>query len=549
MTPFAVASVLHDSRMISALVAAPLIHFGGLALGRWLKQRHNVGFGVMYHWFVVALAIFAPLKTWHIVEYGYDHTKKAEQVVVKVAPAPDPKKETPPPLEPSKETHAPEGSDESWHDAGILYFGSALIILGIIVGLALLRRFLWELYFHKRYKTEAPKLLQQVFGFGVFCTGLLMVLSKRHDWAVDAFLAGSGIVAVVIGFAMQETLANIVSGIALQIGQPFKTGDWLIVTDIRAEVIEVNWRSTRLRTNDDIFLDIPNKTIVTSTITNLNFPTNTHANRIRVGFEYGSPPNVVREVLQRSAEAAPYVVSHPPVRIFLKDFADSSVVYEIKYSCDDEARFNEIEDAIRTNIWYEAKRAGLNMPFPQRVVQITREKAAARSLDELRNLALKLDLLTPLNEAQREHLLANAHVLRFGRGERIIKQGDDGCSMFVVFNGELEVFVRKDERETQIATLRNGDAFGEMCMLTGEVRSATIRAKVDSLVWEIRRAEIQPLLQENAEMASLLSELLARRKMETEGILAAQAPAQIAQEKTKEYANGVLGKIRALFQI
>ena len=508
MISIAAASVFQDSRMFSALSAAPLIYFGGLALGRWLKRRHSVDFGVLYHWFVLSLAIYAPLKIGRTLV-----------------------------------------SDPSDYGNGIHIFESALILLSITVGLALLRRFFWELYFRRRYNAEAPKLLHQVFGFGAFCTCLLLVLKERHGWAVDAFLAGSGIVAVVIGFAMQETLANIVSGIALQIGQPFKTGDWLIVTDIRAEVIEVNWRSTRLRTNDNVFLDIPNKTIVTSTITNLSFPTKTHANRMRIGFEYGSPPNVVREVLQRSAEAAPFVVATAPVKVFLKDFADSSVVYEIKYSVDDEAHFNDIEDAIRTNIWYEAKRAGLNMPFPQRVVQITREKHDTRNLDDLRALSLKLDLLTPLSTDQREHRLANAHILRFGRGERIIKQGNEGCSMFVVFSGELEVFVSKDGRDTQVATLRGGDAFGEMCMLTGEARSATVQAKVDSLVWEIRRTEMQPLLQENAEIASRLSELLARRKMETEGILAAQAPAQIVQEKTKEYAKGVLGKIRALFQV
>lgn len=516
MIPIAVGSLFQDHRVVAAFVAAPLICLGGLAAGRWLKRRHGVHFGILYYWFIIALAAYTPLKVWQLAERGADQVLDAK---------------------------------DFWLQKGIHYFESALIILGIIAGLALLRRLFWELYFHRRYGAHAPKLLQQVFGFGLFCTTVLLVMSKRHDVLVDAFLAGSGIVAVVIGFAMQETLANIVSGIALQIGQPFKTGDWLIVTDIRAEVIEVNWRSTRLRTNDDVYLDIPNKTIVTSTITNLSFPTKTHANRIRIGFEYGSPPNVVREVLQRSAEAAPHVVPHPPVKIFLKDFADSSIVYEIKYSVDDDSRYNDIEDAIRTNIWYEAKRAGLNMPFPQRVVHITREKSNTRNLDDLRALSLKIDLLSPLDDAQREHLLANAHVLPFGRGERIIKQGNDGCSMFVVFSGELEVLVNNDGRDTQVATLRSGDAFGEMCMLTGEARSATVRAKVDSLVWEIRRTEMQPLLQENAEMAARMSELLARRKMETEGILAAQAPAQIAKEKTKEYANGVLGKIRALFEI
>ena len=521
MMPFVIGALTQDSQLLVALGAAPLIYFGGLALGRWLRRQHDVPFGTAYHWLVFLMTVFVPLKVWHMTKF--DPTN-----VVGKMPT----------------------DGEAWHISAIRTFESLLIILAILAGLALVRRLFWEVYFHRRYGTHAPKLLQQVLGFGIFCTAVLYILHSQHGIKVEAFLAGSGIVAVVIGFAMQETLANIVSGIALQIGKPFKTGDWLIVTDHRAEVIEVNWRSTRLRTNDDVYLDIPNKTIVSTTITNLSFPTKSHANRMRVGFEYGTPPNIVRDLLRRSAEAVPLVLATPPVKVFLRDFADSSIVYEIKYSIEDEARFNDVEDAIRTNIWYAANRAGLAIPFPQRVLHVSRSTAKGPSnTDELRALALKLDLLSPLSAEQREHLLESPHILRFGRGELIIKQGNDGCSMFVILSGELEVLVNKDEREMHVATLLPGEAFGEMCMLTGEARSATVVAKNDSLIWEIRRAEMQPLLQENLELAARMSELLARRKMETEGILAAQAPAHVAHAQTKEYANGVLRKIRSLFEI
>src|SRR5260370_1240065 len=83
-----------------------------------------------------------------------------------------------------------------------------------------------------------------------------------------------------------DLLGNIIAGIALEIGKPFKTGDWLVFDNRHMEVIEVNWRSTRLRTNDDAHLDVPNKTIAGSTITNLTMLTRHHAIRIQVGFDY-----------------------------------------------------------------------------------------------------------------------------------------------------------------------------------------------------------------------------------------------------------------------
>jgi CRP-like cAMP-binding protein len=349
---------------------------------------------------------------------------------------------------------------------------------------------------------------------------------------------------------MQETLANIVSGIALQVGKPFRVGDWLILDNHRAEVMELNWRSTKLRTNDDVYLDIPNKSVVTHTITNLSYPTKVHANRVRIGFDYGTPPNLVRELLVRAAATAPGVLETPPPKVFLRDFGDSAIIYEIKYSLDDERRYNDIEDAIRTNIWYAARRAGLAIPFPMRTVELRRPSTAPKTdTTTLRSLITSLDLFVPLDENQKQRLLECGRTLRFGRGEDVIRQAAEGCSMFVIVHGEVDVVVHEAQRDTIVATLHTGEAFGEMCLLTGEKRSATVRAKTDCDLWEIERASLQPLLDENRMLAEKLSELLARRKMETEGILAAQTPPQVAEQKRKEYALGFRKKISSLFGI
>ena len=333
-------------------------------------------------------------------------------------------------------------------------------------------------------------------------------------------------------------------------GKPFRVGDWLIIDTHRAEVMELNWRSTKLRTNDDVYIDIPNKTVVSHTITNLSYPTKTHANRMRVSFEYGSPPNLVRDLLTRAALNAPGVLETPRPKVYLRDFGDSALVYEIKYSLDDERRYNDIEDAIRTNIWYEARRAGLTIPFPIRTVELRRPAAGAGiGAAPFRDLISTQELLAPLDEGQKNRLLERAKVLRFGRGENVIRQGSEGCSMFVIVHGEVDVVVHANGQDTIVATLRTGEAFGEMCLLTGEKRSATVRARTDCDLWEIDRACLQPLIQENKALAERLSELLARRRMETEGVLAAQTPPQVVEQKRKEYALGFRRKISSLFEI
>jgi small-conductance mechanosensitive channel len=127
---------------------------------------------------------------------------------------------------------------------------------------------------------------------------------------------------------MQDLLGNVIAGIALEFGKPFKTGDWLAIDGLHAEVIEVNWRSTRLRTTDDIHLDIPNKTIAGSKITNFSYPTRQHALRLTVGFDYNVPPNFAKDVLARAAGEAKGVLATPPPHVFLKDFGESSIIYD-----------------------------------------------------------------------------------------------------------------------------------------------------------------------------------------------------------------------------
>ena len=509
------ASMLDQPLVIGALIAAPIIYIGGLALGRWLKREQRVPLGILYHLFCLTLAVYVPLLALHVMH---------------------------PPA-------APAGGGVPWQDQWLRYLSSVLILLGIVVALALLRRFYWQRWFKRTHETEAPKLLQQVFSFAAFTIALMLVLNLRHGQRVDAFIAGSGIIAVVLGFAMQETLANIISGIALQISKPFKVGDWLIVEKQRAEVVEMNWRSTRLRTNYDVYLDLPNKTVTSAMITNLSYPTKTHAYRIRIRFELRVPPNTVREILRRAAQHANGVLSHPPVKVFFLEFADNAAIYEIKYYLDEAGRFNDIEDAIRTNVWYEAQRANLTIPAPSQNLILRRDGSTALQRPAPAELLKRQTLFAPLTDEQKQHLVAGARVLRFGRGEEIIQQGEDGCSMFVILEGGAEVLVKSGGQTLRVAELRAGEAFGEMCLLTGEKRSASVVARADCEVWEIDRSVLAPLLQENAQLAKELSELLAHRKVETEGLIAAQAPRDVTENKRQEYARSFFKRISALFEI
>src|SRR5256886_8643210 len=306
----AVSEAERDAITVIVFIAT---FFVSLVIGRFLKRRAGVRLGLLFRLFCLILAFYAA-----IAAYG---------------------------------VHA------SWR----YHVGAAAILLSTALIVAVVNRYVWDFYFEKRRQTPIPHFLREVVGGIIFLIVLLFILSYGYhaEAQLKGLLAGSGVLAIILGFAGQNLFAGIIGGISIQINRPYKVGDWLKVGDTYGEVREINWRSTRLCTNDNIYLDIPNNEMVSHQIVNLHYPTEIHAMRIRVGVEYKNPPNVVKVALYRAASTAKGVLAEPKTKIFLVDFGESACIYEIKYHMGNHARINEVNDAVRTNVWYELKRRGV----------------------------------------------------------------------------------------------------------------------------------------------------------------------------------------------
>jgi len=476
-----------------------------LWIGRFLKRRAGVRLGLFYRLFCLVLAFYAA-----IAVYG---------------------------------VHAP------WR----VHVGAAVALLSTALVVALVNRYLWDLYFEHHKQTPIPHFLREVAALFIFLIALLVVLSVGYhaERELKGVLAGSGVIAIILGFSGQNLFGGIIAGMSLQINRPYRVGDWLHVGERFAEVMEINWRSTRLRTNDGIYLDIPNNEIVRQTIVNLHYPTQLHAMRIRVGVDYNAPPNRVKDALYRAAQTAEGVQKEPRVKVFLVDFADHAVVYEMKYYMLNHAAYNEVSDAIRTNIWYELKREDIKIPFPIRTLQLERRstRPMREGQQEARDILRSDPLFQCLSDSQIDNLVAQSDLNHFGRGERVIEEGAEGDSMFVLLRGAAQVSVSQNGASIPVARLRAGDCFGEMSLLTGEKRSATVRAAEDCYVMEIDKEVMGGVVRESPDCLRQLSEILARRKLETEGVLkeASISPDQTAKET--EYRANFLRRLKALFEL
>src|SRR5437660_725086 len=477
-----------------------------LSIGRFLKRRADVQLGLLYQLFCLALAFYMALAVY--------------------------------------------GVQAPWR----VHFGAAVVLLSTALVVALINRYIWDIYFEKRKQTPIPHFLREVVALIVFVVALLFVLSFVYhaERGLQSVVATSGVAAVILGLAGQNLLGGIIAGMSLQINRPYKVGDWLKVGDTYGEVMEINWRSTRLRTNDGIYLDIPNNEIVKSTIVNLHYPTEIHAMRIRVGVDYNVPPNRVKDALTRAAQSAVNVLPEPRVKVFLVDFADHAVIYEIKYYMGNHARINETNDAVRTNVWYELKRQRIKIPYPIRTLQLERQPTKPRTEDheEARTILRSEPLFQCLSDSQIENLVSRSDLNHFGRGERVIEEGAEGDSMFILLRGAAQVSVSKNGSTIPVATLSSGDCFGEMSLLTGEKRTATVRAEGDCYVMEISKETMGGVIRDSPECLKQLSELLAKRKMETEGILKDAAISSADQAaKLREYTATFLNRLKTFFAL
>ncbi len=447
--------------------------------------------------------------------------------------------------------------------ASIYLFGAPLILTrhllslaqltGAFVLAAMLNRYFWELYFIRSGKPAAPKFFSQVSSLIVVLAAFLLIITVNYHQSgvISTVLTTGGVLALTIGLALQDLLGNMIAGFTIHFGQPFKLGDWLILDDKHVEVMEINWRSTRCRTNDDTYLDVPNTLIVKQTVMNLYYPERVHAIRVQVGLDYATPPNLAKECLMRAALGCDDVLRKPEPYIYLTNFGESTVDYEVKVFISNHARYPKITDEIRTNIWYELKRRNLDIPFPQRVVELHRAKPKVANdfPPKIRDVLKKKDTFSFLTREQLNHLTENCHGVVFGRGERIIQQGDPGESMFVIISGSVRVLVDASGTSTEVAHLKAGDCFGEMSLMTGENRSATIVAAEDTLVGELPKENMSRLLKENERMLEKLSQLLAERKLATEGHLAETMERGQRLALTRSLKATFLGRLRTFFEL
>jgi CRP-like cAMP-binding protein len=371
-----------------------------------------------------------------------------------------------------------------------------------------------------------------------------------EDVKVDPMplLASSAFIGVVLAFALQETLGNIFSGLTLQVGKPFVPGDWVRTNNFVGRVQGISWRSTAVVTRANERLVVPNSSIAKDVV--VNYSNGIVADEIAIGLSYDAPPNYVREVIAETLRGVPGVLQSPSPDIYTWDYADYSIRYRVRYWMQDYAAAEHVHDTVSTALWYALRRKSIEIPYPIRSLRNEREPAIRTGDEEFeREITSELrqvDFLGELRDEELQLLLPGVTVLKFGAGETVVREGDTGDSLYIIRSGEVEVAARANgAQEVLIRKLRRPAFFGEMALMTGEPRTATIRAHTDAELLELSREGFVELFKLHPETAARMGEIIALRMSERRDTLAAASLRDISRSHT----GWLLAKISAVFNL
>lgn len=424
-----------------------------------------------------------------------------------------------------------------------------LLAFGLVgvVGMALFDVFLLRL------GVRVPSILRDLIQGVAFIVAIMGVL-RQSGVNLLSLVTTSAVLTAVIGLALQDTIANLFSGLALQIDRTLLVGDWVQVGQRVGRVERIAWRSTALWTRDGDYVILPNRSFLQGEVVNFSRPSQLHRAWVRVGFHYRHPPNDVKRMLLEAVRGAPNVLEEPAPDVVPLDFSESAVVYALRYWIVDFTHEVEIEAEVKTRIWYAAQRAGIEIPFPIRTVhmhQVTQDTVSrAEERDFLERLAAlsKVDLFGNLEDGDVELLARGMKRVHFACGERIIRQGEPGDSLYLVHGGEVAVSLAVEGAERQVATLKPGQFFGEMSLMTGEPRRATCAARTDVTCYVIDHATFERLIAAKPKVAEDVSVVLSSRQVELDGEREGLS-AEAAIRRAAEARTHLLSRIRNFFHL
>ena len=382
-----------------------------------------------------------------------------------------------------------------------------------------------------RIPDRFPRIVQDTIVIVLFALAATFLLQEK-------MLTTTAVGAVVVGFALQDTLGNFIAGVAIQIEKPFHVGQWVTIGGKDGLVTEITWRATKITTKAGNFVIVPNSAVARDTIVNYSEPVPETRLDVDVSASYDIPPNEVKKTILEAIRDEPLISRRREPEVLFFDFASSAITYRVRFWTVDFAADERARDRVRSVIYYAFRRHGISIPYPIQVQM--HGKVSARAVDPVALDAVirSVDVFASLTDEERAELVRAVKIELYAAGEVIVRQGDSGQSMFVVADGEVVVTLDAPRRE--VARLSGGGFFGEMSLLAGDPRTATVAAVTDCELVEITIDAFRRFVVANPAAVDQMSAAVATRA----AVLDQHRAAAAAEPGLSEPVTSFLARVR-----
>ena len=347
-------------------------------------------------------------------------------------------------------------------------------------------------------------------------------------------VATSAVVTAVVAFAMQDTLGNVLGGVLLQMDSSLREGDWARVDDLTGRVAEVRWRYTTFETANGERVVVPNAWLLKNRFVVLG-PSGRAAVRrwVRLPVDLASSPGDVAGVLGDCISTAdiPHLSRARKPDVVLLELAGRSATYAVRYWLEDPAHADAVDSAVRVHALAALARHGMKIGAAyQEQYEIRDDEAQRQAVQaaerERRVQALAaVRLFAPLTDEERRALAPHLRYAPFVAGDVITHEGAVAHWLYLIISGRAEVSVATSTGPLPVGRLEAGDLFGEMGMLTGAPRSATVTARTDVVCYRLDKEGFETVIHARPDVAEAMAQVLAGRQADTrEDRSAAAAP-------------------------
>lgn len=431
---------------------------------------------------------------------------------------------------------------------GILFM---LLAFGRLLGLAIIE---WLLVV--RLRRHPPKILRDIFEGALFIASLLIVL-RSAGMDPTSLLTTSALLTAIIGLSMQDTLGNLFAGLSLQAERPFEVGDWIHYEPLQktGRVIEISWRATKLRTQEQVDIVIPNGQLARSAIVNYSKPSTLLRRSVYVTVPNDVPTHVVHDVLLSAITTVPGVMTEPPPTVVTSAFQQQGTEHWIRFFITELESRDMIDGRVRDRAWYALSRAGVPITTSVYRVQLTqdteeaRSRAAEAALGDRLRAVRGVELFRDLPEPALETLARSGRAVLYEPGEVVVRQGARDDELYLCVRGMLSVtHVPSGGSESrEIAKLSPGGVFGELSLMTGAPRTATVSTIQACELLVIDKAAVAAVLATEPALAERLSARLAERQAALEK-LAVVEPVT-SRDSMEDRKGQLLSRIRDFFSL